>query len=67
VQGEALDVIETADGVLLKRLNTKKSLTIDEALSRIRARATYSGPTVSIEDMDKAIDDMFRTAPDERF
>ena len=66
-QGEPLDVIETSEGVLLKRPRTGKMLTLDAALARIRARVNYDGPPVSVEDMNKAVDEMFRNAADDRF
>jgi AbrB family looped-hinge helix DNA binding protein len=66
-QGESLDVIETADGVLLKRPNSGAKLSAQEAFARIRARVNYDGPPVTIEEMDQSISEMFRTAKDERF
>jgi AbrB family looped-hinge helix DNA binding protein len=60
-QGQSLDVLETPDGVLLKPHTQKKSRSLAEGLSRIRARANYSGPPVSIADMRDAISDMMRT------
>ncbi len=58
--GQPLDVIETADGVFLKRQKSGKSLTPDEALARIRARFKYDGPPVSIEEMNETINEMYR-------
>jgi len=66
-QGEPLDVIETSEGVLLKRPRAGKTLTLDAALARIRARVHYDGPPVSIDDMDKAVGEMFQNAADDRF
>jgi AbrB family looped-hinge helix DNA binding protein len=59
-QGEALDVIETADGVLLKRLTPGKKLSAQEALAKIRALVKYDGPPVSIEEMNETIAEGWR-------
>lgn len=67
-QGQPLDVIETHDGVLLKKQPLKKkTLTLEEALARIRARVKYDGPPVTIEEMNESIAEMFRESKDERF
>jgi AbrB family looped-hinge helix DNA binding protein len=66
-QGQALEVIETPEGVLLKQPYRKKTLTVQEALARIRARVKYDGPPVTIEEMNESISEMFRDAKDERF
>ena len=58
-QGQALDVVETADGVLLKRPQKFGTLTVQEALERIRARVKYTGPPLSVEEMNEAIDEMY--------
>lgn len=67
VQGQPLDVVETPDGVLLKRPRVGQTLSLAEALARIKARASYAGPPVSTEDMKQAIASMFENAKDERF
>jgi AbrB family looped-hinge helix DNA binding protein len=54
-QGEPLEVIETPDGVLLKRLKPGKKLTAKEALAKIRALVKYDGPPVTIEQMNETI------------
>lgn len=58
-QGQALDVVETADGVLLKRPQKFGTLTVQEALERIRGRVKYTGPPLSVEEMNEAIDEMY--------
>ena len=59
--GTPFDVVDTPQGVLLRSPSSKKgSLTIDEALKRIRSRVTYSGPPVTIEEMNETIDEMWK-------
>ena len=65
--GEAFDVIETAEGIMLKRPKRGKTTSVAEAVVRLREIVKYDGPTISIEDMDIAIAEMFRNAKDERF
>ena len=65
--GEAFDVIETAEGIMLKRPKRGKTISGAEAVVRLREIVKYDGPTISIEDMDIAIAEMFRNAKDERF
>jgi AbrB family looped-hinge helix DNA binding protein len=55
VEGEPLDVIETADGVLLKRPKSGVKLTAAEALAKIRATIKYDGPAVTVEEMNESI------------
>ncbi len=59
-QGQALEVIETSDGVLLKRPPAKKTLTVDQALAKIRAIVKYDGPPVTIEEMNETIAEGWR-------
>jgi AbrB family looped-hinge helix DNA binding protein len=66
-QGQALEVIETPEGVLLKQPYPKKTLTIEQALARIRARVQYDGPPLTIEDMNEAVSEIFRDSQDDRF
>ncbi len=67
--GTPFDIVETPQGILLRpRPALKKgSLSLDEVLTRIRARVKYTGPLVTIEEMNTSIDEMFRDTPDERF
>ena len=57
--GDKLDVIERPDGVLLRRPYVKSGESFDAITARIRSRVAYSGPPVSIADMDQAIADMW--------
>ncbi len=59
-QGQPLDIIETPDGVLLKRPIQKKSLTVDQALAKIRTIIKYDGPPVTIEEMNESIAEGWR-------
>lgn len=53
-EGDELDVIETADGALLRRRQTsRKKITIQEFMAR---RPAYGGPPATLEEMDEAID-----------
>ena len=63
-EGQRVEVIDTPDGVLLKKPRASTE-TFDEITARIQARARkfYSGPPVPIEEMNAAIDEMFRTDP----
>jgi AbrB family looped-hinge helix DNA binding protein len=65
VDGQIVDVIETADGVLLKRPSTAKAASLDEALARIRAAVRYAGPRIHDNDWDSGIDRMFREDRDD--
>jgi AbrB family looped-hinge helix DNA binding protein len=60
VDGQIVDVIETADGVLLKRPSTTKAANLDEALARIRAAVRYTGPRIDEKDWQAGIDRTFR-------
>jgi AbrB family looped-hinge helix DNA binding protein len=52
-EGAALEVVERADGVLLRAAQTgRKRITMEEFKKRVPA---YEGPPVSLEDMDRAV------------
>lgn len=53
--GQSLEVVETPEGVLLKRVPVRGTLPLDEAMRRIRAIVTYDGPPVTIEEMNESI------------
>jgi AbrB family looped-hinge helix DNA binding protein len=53
--GQPLEVVETADGVLLRCVATAGRISVDEAIRRLRDIITYDGPTVTIEEMNAAI------------
>jgi AbrB family looped-hinge helix DNA binding protein len=59
VPGDRLDVIERADGVLLRKAAVKSGESFETITARIRSRVRYDGPPVSIEEMRTAIDDMW--------
>jgi AbrB family looped-hinge helix DNA binding protein len=50
-QGLALDVIETPDGVLLRKPREQQKLSFEEATARIRKIVKYHGPALSIEQL----------------
>ncbi|HEY0311463.1 MAG TPA: AbrB/MazE/SpoVT family DNA-binding domain-containing protein [Allosphingosinicella sp.] len=53
--GQSLEVVETAGGVLLKRVPSKGLVSLDEAVRRIRSIVRYEGPPVTIEEMNETI------------
>ncbi len=55
--GDRLEVIEQADGVLLRRSPPEAKLSFEEAERRLRAIIRYDGPPVSIEDMNRTIEE----------
>lgn len=65
VDGQIVDVIETADGVLLKRPSTTKAASLEEALMRIRAAVRYKGPRIDEKDWQAGIGRMFRETWDD--
>jgi AbrB family looped-hinge helix DNA binding protein len=50
-QGSALEVIETAGGVLLRKPQEGKKLSVDEATARLRKIVHYQGPPLTIEQL----------------
>jgi AbrB family looped-hinge helix DNA binding protein len=59
--GVKVEIVDHPDGVLLKSIPSSVKRPIDE-LSGILA-TLYSGPALSIEDMNAGIDDFFATDP----
>jgi AbrB family looped-hinge helix DNA binding protein len=60
VPGQKLDVIRSGNGVLLRPLHQKSGRTADEIFAKIaKIRPKRVGPSVSIEEMNAAIDAMF--------
>jgi AbrB family looped-hinge helix DNA binding protein len=57
--GDALDVVERPDGVLLRKPATKGDASFAEITARIRARIKYDGPPVPVAEMGKAIEQMW--------
>lgn len=50
-QGSALDVIETAGGILLRKPEERKKLSFEEATARLRKTVKYKGPPLTIEQL----------------
>lgn len=59
VPGQSLEVIKTGGGVLLRPKHIKSGRSFEEITAAIRARVTYRGPPVSIEDMSESIRQMW--------
>lgn len=57
--GDLLDVIERPDGILLRRQMTPPSESFADITTRIRGRINYTGPVVSIDEMDRAVAEMW--------
>jgi len=49
--GTDLEVVEMADGVLLRPRSERKGLTMEEALAKLRKIYTHKGPPVPLEEM----------------
>lgn len=60
--GTELQIIEGPGSITLRpyAADAHKRLSADEAFARIRARNSYSGPPISLEQMDAGIAEMFR-------
>ena len=57
--GQEFDVIASAAGVLLRPKAAKSRRSFEEVTAAIRDRIKYDGPPVSIEDMDRAVGEMW--------
>ena len=57
--GDRLEVVERPDGVLLRKPFVRSGETFEDVTTRIRARLRYTGPPVSVADMDHALADMW--------
>ena len=57
--GDRLDVVERADGVLLRRAVTAPTGDFDEIAARIHSRIRYNGPPVSVTEMTEAVSAMW--------
>ena len=53
--GQKFEVVETPEGVLLKRLPAKGRIPLEKALAQIREVVSYRGPSVTIEEMNETI------------
>jgi AbrB family looped-hinge helix DNA binding protein len=61
-QGQALEVVETSEGVLLKQPSLRPRISHEEALAKIRSIVNYTGPTITIQEMNEAIDEEWQQA-----
>lgn len=59
VPGQTLDVIQTGGGVLLRPSIARSGRTFEEITASIRARFTYAGPPLSVEEMTQSVADMW--------
>jgi AbrB family looped-hinge helix DNA binding protein len=50
-QGSELELIETGDGVLLRKRPERKKITVDEAMAKLRVLVDYKGPPIPIEQL----------------
>lgn len=58
--GDRLDVVETADGVLLRPSARREKFSVEETERRLRdILPPYKGPPVSVEEMGETIDRMW--------
>lgn len=53
--GTRLEVLDTAEGVLLKPVMVRQTTALPQGLAAIRSRLDYKGPAVSVEDMNAAV------------
>ena len=51
LQGSELEVVETGEGVLLRKRRRKGTCSPDEALARIHARHRHEGPPLAVEEL----------------
>jgi AbrB family looped-hinge helix DNA binding protein len=51
IEGTVFDVVETGDGLLLRKPHQRKKLSVDEALEQIRRTVHYKGPPLTIEQL----------------
>jgi AbrB family looped-hinge helix DNA binding protein len=57
--GQALDVVQTAGGVMLRPVARKSGRSFEEITAEIHARIKYDGPPVSLEDMNQSVGEMW--------
>ena len=53
--GTRLEVLETAEGILLKPLVEANKTALTTGLAAIRKRIAHKGPAISIDDMNTAV------------
>ena len=52
--GTDLEAVDVAEGVLLRPRPTKKGLSVDEAVARLRKLYVHQGPPVALTEMKEA-------------
>jgi len=55
--GQKLDVSESGGAIVLRAASTRPTLTMEEAVARLREIIKYDGPPVSIEEMNETINE----------
>ncbi|MBV1689049.1 AbrB/MazE/SpoVT family DNA-binding domain-containing protein [Novosphingobium sp. G106] len=50
-QGSQLELVETGDGVLLRKRPERKKMTVEEATARLRQIYRHEGPPIPIEQL----------------
>ena len=55
--GQKLDVSESGGAIVLRAAQTRPTLTMEEAVARLREIIQYDGPPVSIEEMNETINE----------
>lgn len=50
-QGSQLELIETGDGILLRKRPERKKMTVEEATAKLRTLVDYNGPPIPIEQL----------------
>jgi AbrB family looped-hinge helix DNA binding protein len=53
--GTRLEVIDTAEGVLLRPVTAREAKALSQGLAAIRARMAYQGPAISLEETKSAV------------
>ena len=51
-QGSELEVVETGDGVLLRRKKARMGLSVEEATARLRQIYQHKGPPIPVEQLN---------------
>ena len=53
--GTRLEVTDTAEGLLIKPVQTQIKAALPQGLAAIRSRIAYAGPVRSLEEMNEAV------------
>lgn len=62
VPGDTLDVVPSGGGVWLKKHRAKSGRSQEDLLKELSERINYTGPVVTIEEMNETIDECWRKA-----